>query len=62
MSNNASQLEAAAVPRQAAEGWALFRSVWVLPAILSVTAGIVDVVCFLALGGLFTAHSLDIVD
>jgi uncharacterized membrane protein YoaK (UPF0700 family) len=29
---------------------------WVLPAVLSVTAGAVDVIGFLGLGGLFTAH------
>jgi uncharacterized membrane protein YoaK (UPF0700 family) len=29
---------------------------WLLPVVLSATAGAVDVVCFLALGGLFTAH------
>src|SRR4051794_34968801 len=29
---------------------------WLLLAVLSTTAGAVDVVCFLALGGLFTAH------
>ena len=29
---------------------------WLLPAVLSVTAGAVDAIVFLALGGLFTAH------
>src|SRR5437660_8407216 len=29
---------------------------WLLPAALSTTAGAVDVIGFLALGGLFTAH------
>jgi uncharacterized membrane protein YoaK (UPF0700 family) len=32
------------------------RSSWLLPTILSTTAGAVDVIGFLALGGLFTAH------
>src|SRR5271168_2282100 len=34
----------------------LFQADWLLVAILSVTAGAVDVIGFLALGGLFTAH------
>src|SRR5439155_18666165 len=29
---------------------------WLLPAVLSTTAGAMDVIGFLALGGLFTAH------
>jgi uncharacterized membrane protein YoaK (UPF0700 family) len=33
-----------------------FRGGWLLLAVLSVTAGAVDVIGFLALGGLFTAH------
>src|SRR5437016_14618139 len=33
-----------------------FRSSWLLPFVLSATAGAVDVIVFLALGGLFTAH------
>jgi uncharacterized membrane protein YoaK (UPF0700 family) len=33
-----------------------FRDSWLLPAVLSTTAGAVDVIGFLALGGLFTAH------
>jgi uncharacterized membrane protein YoaK (UPF0700 family) len=33
-----------------------FQSSWVLPAVLSTTAGAVDVIGFLSLGGLFTAH------
>src|SRR5881392_779799 len=33
-----------------------FRSDWLLPTVLSTTAGAVDVIGFLALGGLFTAH------
>src|SRR5438552_14003479 len=33
-----------------------FRSSWLLPTVLSTTAGAVDVIGFLALGGLFTAH------
>jgi uncharacterized membrane protein YoaK (UPF0700 family) len=32
------------------------REGWLLPAVLSTTAGAVDVIVFLALGGLFTAH------
>src|SRR5689334_24857689 len=32
------------------------RGGWVLPAVLSTTAGAMDVIGFLALGGLFTAH------
>src|SRR5258707_9038170 len=32
------------------------RSGWLLTAVLSVTAGAVDAISFLALGGLFTAH------
>src|ERR1700719_1453303 len=32
------------------------RSPWLLPTVLSTTAGAVDVIGFLALGGLFTAH------
>lgn len=32
------------------------RSGWLLPAVLSTTAGAVDVIGFLALGGLFTSH------
>ena len=32
------------------------RSSWLLPAVLSTTAGAVDVIGFLALGGLFTSH------
>jgi uncharacterized membrane protein YoaK (UPF0700 family) len=35
--------------------WAT-REGWLLPAVLSTTAGAVDVIGFLALGGLFTAH------
>jgi uncharacterized membrane protein YoaK (UPF0700 family) len=34
----------------------LLRARWLLPFVLSVTAGAVDVIGFLALGGLFTAH------
>lgn len=33
-----------------------FRSPWLLPTVLSTTAGAADVIGFLALGGLFTAH------
>jgi uncharacterized membrane protein YoaK (UPF0700 family) len=33
-----------------------FPSGWLLPAVLSTTAGAVDVIGFLALGGLFTSH------
>ena len=32
------------------------RGGWLLPTVLSTTAGAVDVIGFLALGGLFTAH------
>jgi uncharacterized membrane protein YoaK (UPF0700 family) len=32
------------------------RDSWLLPAVLSMTAGAVDVIGFLALGGLFTAY------
>src|ERR1700732_4760352 len=32
------------------------RSPWLLPTVLSTTAGAVDIIGFLALGGLFTAH------
>lgn len=32
------------------------NSDWLVPALLSTTAGAVDVIGFLALGGLFTAH------
>src|SRR5260370_38898618 len=32
------------------------RSPWLLPTVLSTTAGAVDVIGFLALGGLFTSH------
>jgi len=32
------------------------RASWLLPAVLSTTAGAVDVIGFLAFGGLFTAH------
>ena len=32
------------------------RSSWLLPAVLSITAGAVDIIGFLALGGLFTSH------
>jgi uncharacterized membrane protein YoaK (UPF0700 family) len=37
-------------------GLSCLRSGWLLPVVLSTTAGSVDVIGFLALGGLFTAH------
>lgn len=36
--------------------WHKLRANWLLPTVLSITAGAVDVIGFLALGGLFTAH------
>jgi uncharacterized membrane protein YoaK (UPF0700 family) len=33
------------------------NSNWLLPTVLSTTAGATDVISFLALGGLFTAHT-----
>ncbi len=42
---------------QATPSWlARLRGGWPLPVVLSTIAGAVDVICFLALGGLFSAH------
>src|SRR6476661_2309001 len=43
-------------PRKMAARTAPTGAGWLLPAVLSMTAGAVDIIGFLALGGLFTAH------
>ncbi len=52
----AARVERSDAPRLSAAGLAPLRAGWLLPAVLSVTAGAVDVTGFLALDGLFTAH------
>src|SRR5215470_14736972 len=43
-------------PRKMAARLTPTGAAWLLPAVLSTTAGAMDVIGFLALGGLFTAH------